>query len=59
MDYAIPTDDIFVIPAEKRIKEVKESPEQREAVKKMNEARVKTEDGCVASFVFKKINGKD
>lgn len=54
MDYAVPTEDIFVIPAEKRIKEVKESPEQRDAIEKMNNAKVNTQDGCVASYVFKK-----
>ena len=53
MDYAIPTDDIFVIPTDKRVKEVKESNEQIEAIRKINKAKVKTKEGCVASYVFK------
>lgn len=46
--------DIFIIPANKRIKEVKATPEHFEAIKKINEAKVEPEEGCVESYEFKR-----
>lgn len=53
MDYAVPTDDVFVVPTGKKARRITETQEQRDAIIKAEKAKVKTEDDCVANYIFK------